>query len=46
MGIVTPQTIAFEQPFALQNVDMLLRFDLITETYGTLNADKSNAILI
>lgn len=46
MGIVTPQTIAFEQPFALQNVDTLLRFDLITETYGTLNADKSNAILI
>ena len=46
VGIVTPQTIAFEQPFALQNGDTLPRFDLITETYGTLNADKSNAILI
>ena len=46
VGIVTPQTIAFEQPFSLQNGDTLPRFDLITETYGTLNADKSNAILI
>ena len=46
VGIVTPQTIAFEQPFALQNGATLPRFDLITETYGTLNADKSNAILI
>ena len=46
VGIVTPQTIAFEQPFVLQNGDTLPRFDLITETYGTLNADKSNAILI
>ena len=34
VGIVTPQTIAFEQPFSLQNGDTLPRFDLITETYG------------
>ena len=46
VGIVTPQTIAFEEPFLLQNGQILPRFDLIVETYGTLNADKSNAILI
>ncbi len=44
--IITPQLIAFEQPFALQNGQTLPRFDLIIETYGTLNAAKSNAVLI
>ena len=44
--IVTPQLIAFEKPFALQNGHILPRFDLMIETYGTLNASKSNAVLI
>ncbi|SNB63603.1 Homoserine O-acetyltransferase [Kingella negevensis] len=44
--IVQPKTIAFEQPFTLQNGKTLPRFDLITETYGSLNAQKDNAILI
>ncbi len=30
----------------LQNGQQLPRFDLMIETYGTLNADKSNAVLI
>ncbi|EGY52870.1 homoserine O-succinyltransferase MetX [Neisseria shayeganii] len=46
VGIVVPQTIVFDQPFTLQNGRTLPRFELITETYGTLNADKSNAVLI
>ncbi|QMT41590.1 homoserine O-succinyltransferase MetX [Neisseria shayeganii] len=46
VGIIVPQTIVFEQPFTLQNGRTLPRFELITETYGTLNADKSNAVLI
>lgn len=46
VGIVVPQTIAFEQPFTLQNGRTLPRFELITETYGTLNAEKTNAVLI
>ncbi|ULJ63347.1 homoserine O-acetyltransferase [Wielerella bovis] len=45
-SIITPQTIAFDHPFTLQNGHTLPRFDLITETYGSLNADKSNAVLI
>ncbi|MBF0802794.1 MULTISPECIES: homoserine O-acetyltransferase [unclassified Neisseria] len=44
--IVTPQKIAFETPLALQNGQTLPRFDLMVETYGTLNADKSNAVLV
>lgn len=46
VGIVVPQTLVFDRPFTLQNGRTLPRFELITETYGTLNADKSNAVLI
>lgn len=45
-SIVTPQIIAFEQPFTLQSGQTLPHFELITETYGTLNANKNNAVLI
>lgn len=44
--IVTPEKIPFDQPFELQNGQTLPRFDLMVETYGTLNAAKSNAVLI
>ena len=44
--IVTPQLVAFDMPLLLQNGKILPRFDLMIETYGELNADKSNAILI
>ncbi|UOO80889.1 homoserine O-acetyltransferase [Uruburuella testudinis] len=43
---VIPQKIPFEVPLVLQNGQVLPRFDLMVETYGTLNADKSNAVLI
>ncbi len=46
LWLVTPQKIAFETPFALQNGNVLPRFDLMVETYGTLNAERSNAVLI
>ncbi|WP_018152466.1 homoserine O-succinyltransferase MetX [Leeia oryzae] len=46
VGIVVPQTAHFDEPLALTcGVDMA-NYDLVYETYGTLNADASNAILI
>jgi homoserine O-acetyltransferase/O-succinyltransferase len=44
--IVTPQTIRFDQPLHLQSGAVLPAYELVYETYGTLNADKSNAVLI
>lgn len=44
--IVFPRQIPFETPLSLQNGQTLPRFDLMVETYGSLNADKSNAVLI
>ncbi|MBR9867629.1 MAG: homoserine O-acetyltransferase [Oceanospirillales bacterium] len=46
VGIVTPQTIRFDQPLALACGRQLDSYELIIETYGTLNADASNAILV
>lgn len=46
VGIVTPQKVHFETTLTLESGQILDGFDLMVETYGTLNADKSNAILI
>lgn len=46
VGIVTPQQAYFDTPLALASGDKLDNYTLVYETYGTLNADKSNAILI
>lgn len=46
VGIVAPQFAQFNQPFTLKSGAVLPQFALIYETYGTLNADKSNAVLI
>lgn len=46
VGLVKPQLIAFEEALPLQNGQVLPRFELMVETYGQLNAAKSNAILI
>lgn len=46
VGIVYPQKISFDTPLRLQNGSILPRFDLMVETYGTLNAAKDNAVLI
>jgi homoserine O-acetyltransferase len=44
--IVTPETFRFDQPLPLQSGAVLPAYELKVETYGTLNADKSNAVLI
>lgn len=46
IGIVAPQTLHIDQPLALVSGAVLPQYDLVYETYGTLNADASNAILI
>jgi len=46
VGIVTPRMESFEQQLLLETGRTLPRFDIMIETYGTLNADASNAILI
>jgi len=46
VGLVTPQTLAFEQAIELDCGRTLESFELVIETYGELNSDHSNAILI
>ena len=46
VGVVTPQTAHFSEPLALKCGAALPAYDLVYETYGTLNADRSNAVLI
>ena len=46
VGIVVPQSAHFDTPLDLASGSRLDRYDLTFETYGTLNADASNAILI
>jgi len=46
VGIVSPQTTHFNTPLTLKSGAVLSQFELVYETYGTLNADKSNAVLI
>jgi homoserine O-acetyltransferase len=45
-GIIEPQNFHFDKPLNLTSGRILPCFDLIVETYGELNAAKSNAILI
>ena len=46
VGIVTPELITFDQPLPLTCGRTLPGFELMVETYGQLNEDRSNAILI
>ena len=46
VGIVSPQRFGCNEPLTLQNGSVLESYELVYETYGTLNADKSNALLI
>jgi homoserine O-acetyltransferase len=46
VGLVAPQTAHFDTPLILKSGAVLPQFDLVYETYGQLNADKSNAVLI
>ena len=44
--IVQPQSLHFKEPLLLQSGRSIRAYDLAFETYGTLNADKSNAVLV
>ena len=44
--IVHPQSLHFAEPLVLQSGKSIHAYDLTYETYGTLNADKSNAVLV
>ncbi|SDO81128.1 homoserine O-acetyltransferase [Rhodoferax sp. OV413] len=44
--IATPQTQHFPDRLPLQGGGSIRAYDLAFETYGTLNADKSNAVLV
>lgn len=44
--IVQPQSMHFSEPLLLRSGARLFDYDLAYETYGTLNTDRSNAVLI
>lgn len=46
VGIVTPQTLLFSEPLLLACGKTLHSYQLVYETYGQLNTNHSNAILI
>ena len=46
IGHVTPQQMPFERAAAAEERRALADYTLVYETYGTLNADTSNAVLV
>ena len=46
IGHVTPQKMAFDTPLPLQSGASLPGYELVYETYGRLNAARSNAVLV
>ncbi|WP_263143048.1 homoserine O-acetyltransferase [Pseudomonas sp. RIT-PI-AD] len=46
VGLVTPRTMRFSEPLALACGRSLADYELVYETYGELNAARSNAVLI
>lgn len=46
VGIVVPQIARFEEPLELSGGRTLSSYELIYETYGELNAQRDNAVLI
>lgn len=46
IGLVTPFVEQFNEPLTLSDGSLLSAFELIVETYGELNAAKTNAVLI
>ena len=44
--IATPQSMHFDEALPLQGGGSIANYDLAFETYGQLNADKSNAIVV
>ncbi|HET9404931.1 MAG TPA: homoserine O-acetyltransferase, partial [Burkholderiales bacterium] len=46
VGVVTPQTARFTEPLRLRSGAVMDAYELVYETYGKLNADRSNAVLV
>jgi homoserine O-acetyltransferase/O-succinyltransferase len=46
IGLVTPQFMSFGDPLPLKSGAVLPPYTLAYETYGTLNASRSNAVLV
>ncbi len=46
LGLVCPQSMSFAQPLPLRSGAVLRDYTLVYETYGTLNAACSNAVLV
>ncbi|HMX12090.1 MAG TPA: homoserine O-acetyltransferase [Burkholderiaceae bacterium] len=46
IGHVTPQSLHFSEPLALRSGATLGDYTLVYETYGQLNAERSNAVLV
>lgn len=46
VGIVAPQRMVFDEPLHLRCGRSLEHYELVYETYGTLNANASNAVLV
>jgi homoserine O-acetyltransferase len=46
IGHVTPQTQRFDAPLPLRSGAQLAGYELVYETYGRLNAARSNAVLV
>ena len=46
VGAVKPQILHFDQPLRFKSGTTLDAYDLVYETYGRLNAAKSNAVLV
>lgn len=46
VGLVSPTVVHFDQPLALACGRQLNEYEIVYETYGELNAQRSNAVLI
>lgn len=46
VGPVTPQSMHFAEPLPLRSGAQLAGYQLVYETYGRLNAERSNAVLV
>lgn len=46
VGDVSPQSFHFDEPLPLRSGASLPAYDLMVETYGRLNAERSNAVLV
>jgi homoserine O-acetyltransferase len=46
VGVVAPQRQHFTEPLPLRSGGRLEDYELVYETYGELNADRSNAVLV